>query len=63
MGILRAVVQGAMLPLVHTGQHLPLRGAIALELVGDVHPGYVGQALEQLPEEVLGGMLVSPTLD
>jgi hypothetical protein len=48
--------------MLDTGQDFSLRRAIAFELVGDEHPWYVGQALEQLPEELLGGRLVSPTL-
>jgi hypothetical protein len=63
MGVFRTVVQIAVLPMLDTGQEFPLRCAIAFELVGDDHPWYVSQALEQLPEELRGGMLVSPTLD
>jgi hypothetical protein len=63
MRVFRTVVEIAVLPMLDTGQEFPLRCAIAFELVGDDHPWYVGQTLEQLPEEFLGGILVPPTLD
>jgi hypothetical protein len=63
VGIFRAVVEIAMLAMFHARQDVPLRRAIAFELVRDDHPWHVGQALEQLPEELLGGVLVPPTLD
>jgi hypothetical protein len=62
VGVLGAVVQVAMLPMLDTGQEVPLRRAVAFQLIGDEHPWYVGQALEQLPEELLGRMLIPPTL-
>jgi hypothetical protein len=52
-----------MLAMFHIRQEIPLGGAVALQLVRDDHPGHVGQALEQLPEECLGGVLVPSTLD
>jgi hypothetical protein len=63
VGVFRTVVEIVVLPMLDSGQDFPLRCAIALELVGDDHPWCVGQALEQLPEEFLGGILVPPTLD
>jgi hypothetical protein len=62
VGVFRTVVEIAVLPTPDTGQEFPLRCAIAFELVGDDHPWYVGQALEQLPKNFLAGILVSPTL-
>jgi hypothetical protein len=62
MGVFGPVVEIAVLPMLDTGQEFPLRCAIAFELVGDDHPWYVGQALEQLAEEFLGGILVPPPL-
>src|SRR5882724_692334 len=51
-----------MLAVLHPRQNLSRRRAIAFELVRDDHPWNVGQALEQLTEELLGGVLVPPTL-
>jgi hypothetical protein len=36
--------------------------AIALQFIGDDHTGHIVQALKQLPEELLGRLLVPPTL-
>jgi hypothetical protein len=63
MRVLGAVVEIAVLPMLDTGQDFPLRRAIALELVRDGHPWHIGQALEQLAEELLGGGLVPARLD
>ena len=41
----RAVVEVAVLAVLHTGEDFPLRRAVALELVRDEHPRHVGQAL------------------
>src|SRR5262245_36606393 len=51
-----------MLAMFHTRQDLALGRAVALQFVRDDHPWHVGQALEQLLEEFLGGVLVPPTL-
>jgi hypothetical protein len=42
VGILRAVVEVAMLAVLHPRLNLPLRGAVALELIGDDHPWHIG---------------------
>jgi hypothetical protein len=60
---LGAVVAIALLAMFHARQDVPLRRPVALQLVRDEHPWHVGQALEQLPEEFLGGVLIPPTLD
>lgn len=62
VGVLGAVVQVAMLPMLDTGEEVPLRRAVAFQLVGDERPWRVRQAFEQLPEELFGRMLVPPTL-
>jgi hypothetical protein len=62
VGSLRTVVQILVLPRFYTGQHLPLGRAIAFEFVRDEYPWHVGQALEQLPEELFGRALVPPPL-
>ncbi len=63
MGVLTAAIEIATLPVFHPGQDLALRCAIALQLVRDDHPWHVLQALEQLAKELLGGLLIPPTLD
>jgi hypothetical protein len=47
----------------HAGQDLPLRRAVAFELICDDHPWHIGEAFEQLAKELLRGLLVAPTLD
>jgi hypothetical protein len=51
-----------MLAVLHARQDFPLGRAIAFELIRDDHPWHVGQALEQLAEELLRGLLIPPTL-
>jgi hypothetical protein len=62
VGILAAVVEIAVLAVLHTRQDLPLRGAITFQLVRNEHPWDVRQALEQLADELLRGLLVAPAL-
>jgi hypothetical protein len=50
------------LAVFHTRQDVPLRRAAVFELVHNDNAGHVGQALEQPPEELLGVVLVPPTL-
>jgi hypothetical protein len=57
------MIQIAVLAMFHTGHDLELGGTRALKLVRDDHPWHVGQALENLPEEFLGDVLVPPPLD
>src|SRR5215471_15633675 len=61
--VLRAIIQIPMLPVFHTREEISLGGAIALEFIGNDHARYVGQSLEQLAEELLGRLLIPPTLD
>jgi hypothetical protein len=53
MGVLRAVVEIAVLTVFHTWEYFPLRRAIAFELVCDEHPRDVSQPFEQLAEKLL----------
>jgi len=62
MGVLGAVVEVSVLAVFHARQDLALRCAITFQLVRNDHPWYVGQALEQLAEEFLRGLLVSTAL-
>ena len=61
--MLRAVIEVAVLAVLHPRKNLPLRRAIAFQLVRDDHPGHVGQALEEFAEELLRRLLVPTTLD
>jgi hypothetical protein len=63
MGVFGPIVQIAVLAVFHTRQYFPLGRTIAFELVRDNHPRHILAALEQLPEELLGRVLVPPTLD
>jgi hypothetical protein len=62
MGVFRTIVEIAVLPMLDTGEEVPLRGPIAFQLVGDEHPWHVRQAFEPLTEELFGSMLVPPAL-
>jgi hypothetical protein len=63
MGVLRAVIEIPVLAVLHARQYLPLGRTIAFELVRDDHPRNILAALEQLAEELLGRVRVTPTLD
>ena len=63
MRILTAVIEITTLTVFDTRQYLPLRHAVAFELIRDNHPGHIGEAFEQLAKELLCGLLVAPTLD
>ena len=60
--VLRAIIPIAMLPVLYTEEHLPLRGPIALQLVGHNDPWHVLPPFEELPEELLRGFLVALAL-
>jgi hypothetical protein len=62
VGIFRAIVYVSVLPVLHTLEHLPLRGAIAVQLVGDHHPWDVLASVEALPAELLGCRLIPSAL-
>lgn len=47
VGVLRAVVEPLVSPMLHAGEDIPLGRAIARELVGDRHPRHVSPILEQ----------------
>ena len=63
MRALGAMIEVAVLPMLATGQDVPLRRAVAPALVRDEHPWPVGQALEQRAAELLGGGFVPARLD
>jgi hypothetical protein len=62
MGVLRAVIEIAVLPVFDTGQALPLCRPIAFEFIGDEHPWDVLASFEELAEELLGRVLVPSAL-
>jgi hypothetical protein len=62
MGVLRMVVEVAVLTMLHTREDLPLRGAVALQFIGDEDTRYVLAPLEELAEKLLGGLLIPPPL-
>jgi hypothetical protein len=53
MGIFGAIIQVAVLPMLHTGEDLPCGRAIARQLIGDDHSGHVLAPFQQLAEEAL----------
>jgi hypothetical protein len=63
MRVLGAMIEVAALPMLATGQDVPLRRAVAPALVRDEHPWPVGQALEPRAAELLGGGLVPARWD
>jgi hypothetical protein len=49
--------------MLHPGNQPTVGHAVAGQLVGDQHPRYVAQALEQLAEEPSRGLRVTPGSD
>jgi len=43
-------------------QDLPLRGPVALQLIGDDHPWHILEPLEQLTQELLRRVLIAAAL-
>jgi hypothetical protein len=62
MGVFGAVIKVPMLPMLHTGEDLPFGRAIARQFIRDDHLGDIRQAFEELPEELLGRVLVAAPL-
>jgi hypothetical protein len=63
MSIFRTMVQVAMLPMFYARQALPLRRAVALQLIHDHHTGDALAPFEELAEEFLCGGLSPAALD
>src|SRR3989442_477063 len=57
-GVLGVVVERAVLSVLHTREHRPLRCAVAFAFVRDDHPWSVLTALQERAEELLGSLLV-----
>jgi hypothetical protein len=62
VGVFRAIIEVSVLAVFHAGQHLPLRGRIAFQPVGDDDSRDVKTGFEQLPKKLLGGCFVAATL-
>ena len=62
MGVLRAIVQIAVLAMFDAGQDFLLRGAVALELIGHDDPRHVLAPFKELAGELLRGLLVAAAL-
>ena len=60
--VLRPVIEIAVLTMFYAGENLALGGPIALEFVGDDHTGDVGQAFQELAEELLCCLLIPAAL-
>jgi hypothetical protein len=61
--ILRAVIQGPMVAVLHAGQELSPRRLVALEFIGDEHPRYIPQSLEEFAKEAFSRNLIATALD
>ena len=57
VGVLGAVVEIAVLAVLHTRQELVLRRPIACEFVGDDHPRHVGQPFSSLRKNFFAAFL------
>jgi DNA invertase Pin-like site-specific DNA recombinase len=62
MRVLAPVIEVAALTVFDPRQYLALGCAITFELIRNDDPWHIRQALEELPEELLRGPLVTPTL-
>ena len=63
VGILRPVVEAFVLPMLDAGHDVTLGRSVAAELVGNQHARRSPLLLQELAEQALGGLLVSPALD
>jgi hypothetical protein len=52
-----------MLAVLHTGQELSPRCLVTLEFIGDEHPRYIPQSLEEFAKEPFGRNLIATPLD
>jgi hypothetical protein len=62
MAVFGPIVETFVLTMLDTGQQLLFRCALAPQLIGDQHTRDILTALEQRTEELLGGLLIPPTL-
>ncbi len=62
MRVLRAVVQSFVLTVLDTRHDFSFRCTVAFQLICDEHAWHILQALQQLAEEPLSGLLIPATL-
>jgi hypothetical protein len=62
VGVLRTVIEIALLAMFDTWEKFPFRRAIAFELVCDDRPRDIPQPFEQLAEKLLRCSLIAPAL-
>ena len=62
MRVLGAIIEVAVLAVLHPREDLPLRSPVAFELVGDEHARHVLAPFEELAEEFLRSFLIPPPL-
>jgi hypothetical protein len=62
VGVLRPIVERAVLAMFHAWEALALGRAVAFAFIGDDHAWDILAALEERAEELLGGVLVAPPL-
>src|SRR5262249_7224779 len=62
MRVFAPVIEVATLAMLHPGQDLALRRAVALELIGDNHAWHVLQHFKQLAKVLLSRVLIPPDL-
>jgi hypothetical protein len=63
MRVLAPILEIAVLPVFDARQHLPFCCTTAFQLIGDDDLWDIVAAFEELAEELLGGLLIPPTLD
>src|SRR5258706_11750871 len=61
VGVLRAIIEIAVLAMFHSWKDLALSGTVAFEFIRDDHARHVRQPFEELAEELLCGLLVPAT--
>ena len=63
MGLLGLIVQVLRAAVLDRGHDLAVRDGVAGQLIGHDHPGQLAQSLQELAEELRGGLRVSTRLD
>ena len=63
VGLLGPIVQVLRAAVLDRGHDLAVRDGVAGQLIGHDHPGHVAQSLQELAEELRGGLRVSTRLD
>jgi len=53
VGVLRSIIEIAVLAMFHSWENLALGGSVAFQLIGDDHTRGVGQAFQEFAEELV----------